>query len=106
MRWPWRCRAQKTATEPTDFPGGLPMAEIVVERNLLIPMSDGVHLAADLYRPTGDGPWPAVLNYMPYHKDGRGGRGAVEGFNRHMAARGYACLPLDIRGLGNSGGIA
>ena len=82
------------------------MAEVVVERNLLIPMSDGVHLAADLFRPAGVGKWPALLNYLPYHKDGRGGRLAVEGFNRYMAGRGYVCLTLDIRGLGNSGGVA
>jgi uncharacterized protein len=82
------------------------MTQVAVERNLLIPMSDGVRLAADLFRPAGEGRWPALLNYLPYHKDGRGGRLAVEGFNRYMASRGYACLTLDIRGLGNSGGVA
>src|SRR5204862_3285114 len=97
MRWPWWCRAPKPAT---DNPGGRHMTEVVVERNLLIPMSDGVQLAADLFHPAGAGKWPALLNYLPYHKDGRGGRLAVEGFNRHMAARGYACLTLDIRGMG------
>lgn len=82
------------------------MTEVVVERNLLIPMSDGVRLAADLYRPAGGGKSPALLNYSPYHKDGRGGRTAVDGFNRTMAAKGYACLTLDIRGLGSSEGVA
>jgi putative CocE/NonD family hydrolase len=82
------------------------MTEVVIERNLLIPMSDGVRLAADLYRPKRGGPWPALLNYTPYHKDGRGGRTAVDGFNRHMVAKGYACLTLDIRGLGSSEGVA
>ena len=82
------------------------MTELVVERNLLIPMSDGVRLAADLYRPKGSGPFPALLNYGPYHKDGRGGRTTVDAFNRHMVAKGYACLSLDIRGLGSSEGIA
>lgn len=82
------------------------MTDVVVKRNLLIPMSDGVQLAADLFLPAGEGKWPALLNYLPYHKDGRGGRLAVEGFNRHMAKRGYACLTLDIRGMGNSGGVA
>ena len=36
------------------------MTEIVIERNLLIPMSDGVRLAADLYRPKNGGPFPAT----------------------------------------------
>lgn len=78
---------------------------VVVERNLLIPLSDGVELAGDLYRPAGGGPWPATLNFIPYHKDGRGGRLDVEAVNRHFAARGYAALTVDFRGLGGSGGV-
>jgi uncharacterized protein len=82
-----------------------PESCIVVERNLLIPLPDGVHLAADLYRPTGAGCWPALLDFLPYHKDGRGGRQDVEAVNRHFAARGYAALTVDLRGLGSSGGV-
>jgi hypothetical protein len=78
---------------------------VVVERNLLIPLADGVRLAADLYRPTGSGPWPALLDFLPYHKDGRGGRLEVEAVNRHFAARGYAALTVDLRGLGGSEGV-
>src|SRR5437899_858565 len=80
------------------------MVELVSERNLLIAMADGVTLAGDVVRPAGGGKHPAILNYGPYHKDGRGGRLDVEAFNRHFAARGYAALSVDIRGLGNSGG--
>ena len=82
-----------------------PEASVVVERNLLIPLPDGAHLAADLYRPIGEGPWPAIVDYIPYHKDGRGGRLDVEAVNRYFAARGYAALTVDIRGLGSSGGV-
>lgn len=78
---------------------------VVVERNLLIPLSDGVRLAADLYRPAGTGPWPALVDFLPYHKDGRGGRLDVEAVNRHFAARGYAALTVDFRGLGSSEGV-
>ena len=78
---------------------------VAVERNLLIPLSDGVELAADLYRPTEPGRWPAILTFIPYHKDGRGGRLDVEAVNRYFAARGYAALTVDFRGLGNSGGV-
>jgi len=35
---------------------------VVIERNLLIPLPDGSHLAADLYRSASDGPWPAIVN--------------------------------------------
>ena len=64
------------------------MVELVSERNLLIAMPDGVTLAGDVVRPAGGGKHPAVLNYGPYHKDGRGGRLDVEATNRHFAARG------------------
>ena len=30
--------------------------EIVIERNLQIPLKDGAFLSADLYRPAGNGP--------------------------------------------------
>ena len=32
-------------------------------------MADGVRLAATLYLPDGDGPWPALLEALPYRKD-------------------------------------
>ncbi len=80
--------------------------ELMSERNLLIPMPDGVELAGDVIRPGGGHKGPALLNYNPYHKDGRGGRLDVEATNRHFAERGYAALTVDIRGLGNSAGRA
>ena len=77
---------------------------IIVERNLLVPMRDGVVLAADVVRPPGAQRLPAILNFGPYHKDGRGGRLSVASVHRHFAALGYACVTADLRGLGNSGG--
>lgn len=79
--------------------------DLIVERNVLIPMPDGVVLAADVTRPGGGHRHPAIVNYNPYHKDGRGGRLNVETVHRHFAARGYACVTLDFRGLGNSSGF-
>ncbi len=81
-------------------------AGVEVERNLLIPMSDGVSLAGDLFRPAGAGRFPSILTFIPYHKDGRGGRLDIEAFNRHFVALGYAALTVDFRGLGNSGGTS
>ena len=43
--------------------------EIVIERNLLIPLKDGASLSADLYRPAGNGTFPALMSFYPYHKD-------------------------------------
>jgi putative CocE/NonD family hydrolase len=77
---------------------------VTLVRNVLIPMPDGVQLAANLYRPAGEGPWPALFTYFPYHKDGIGGMGHVDGEHRYFARHGYACLTVDVRGTGNSGG--
>jgi putative CocE/NonD family hydrolase len=76
------------------------------QRNVLVPMRDGVQLAADILRPAGGSRVPALLNFGPYHKDGRGGRLAVDSVHRHFAALGYAGVSADLRGLGNSGGVS
>ena len=41
---------------------------MIVERNLAVPMRDGVLLRADVYRPKGDGRAPAVLGRTPYDR--------------------------------------
>ena len=75
-----------------------------VQRNVLIPLADGTELAGDLYLPEGDGPWPALLSYYPYHKDDVIG-GACEYARRFFTRRGYASLLVDFRGTGSSGGV-
>ena len=67
-------------------------------------MSDGVRLAASLYVPDGDGPWPAVLEALPYRKDDdtAGYRPEYE----RLAAAGYVVCRVDLRGTGSSEGIA
>lgn len=74
-----------------------------LEKNHLIPMIDGVELAADLYRPKGDGPFPTLISMFPYHKDDAG---VSENYShcQFFANNGYAHLLVDFRGLGNSGG--
>jgi len=37
--------------------------EIVIERNLLIELKDGASLSADLYRPAGNGKFPALMSF-------------------------------------------
>jgi len=75
-----------------------------VERNLLIPLSASVSLAADLYLPDAPGPFPTLVSYYPYHKDGL--IGSFFEYPRHyFAEHGYANLLVDFRGLGNSDGI-
>jgi predicted acyl esterase len=81
------------------------MDDVRIERDLRIPMPDGVHLGATLYRPRANGRHPALLQYTPYLKDGMGGRGAVEVGQIALARRGYACLSVDFRGYGESDGV-
>ena len=54
-----------------------------VERNLLVPLSDGETLAVDAYLPA-ERPSPAVVSYYPYHKDDVIG-GFFEYANRYFA---------------------
>jgi uncharacterized protein len=63
-------------------------------------MRDDVKLAADIYLPEGDGPWPVILMRTPYLKGNMArGVGAV----RYTDA-GYAFVVQDVRGTGNSEG--
>jgi len=83
-----------------------PTHEVIVERNVMVPMRDGVRLATDLYRPARDGRalpgrWPVLLNRTPYNKV-EAERGA--GFNRFFAERGYVAVIQDCRGCFRSEG--
>jgi predicted acyl esterase len=78
--------------------------ETELVKNCLIPMSDGVTLAADLYRQPVVQPVPALLSFYPYHKDDYIGC-LFEGPLCTLAQAGYASLLVDVRGTGNSGGF-
>jgi hypothetical protein len=39
---------------------------MILEKNVMVAMRDGVRLATDLYRPAGTGPFPVVLVRTPY----------------------------------------
>ncbi len=42
---------------------------ILIEKNVIVPMRDGVKLAADVYRPAEGGPFPVIIQRLPYNKD-------------------------------------
>ena len=42
---------------------------VAVERDVRIPTRDGGFVAADVYRPAGPGPFPALYAVSPYGKD-------------------------------------
>lgn len=80
----------------------LPPAEthrIMVERNLKVPMPDGVVLLADHYSPRGGVKLPTILMRCPY------GRGSLYGVSgRLLAERGFQVLIQSCRGTFGSGG--
>jgi len=74
------------------------------EANVLIPMADGVHLAARIWRPHTDRPVPAVVEYIPYRKRfGTAQRDEV--MHPYMAGHGFASIRVDLRGSGESDGV-
>jgi putative CocE/NonD family hydrolase len=73
---------------------------LTVERNVATPMRDGTILYADVYRPAGPGPFPALLTRTPYDKATTG----VAPFTIRAATAGYAVVIQDARGRFQSEG--
>ncbi len=69
-------------------------------------MADGTRLALTLYLPDApnDGPFPAVIESLPYRKDDDCTARDFSTFS-HLAARGIAGIRIDIRGTGASTGV-
>ncbi len=70
-------------------------------------MSDGVEVALTLFLPDdpSGGPWPVVLEAVPYRKDDHTAARDAQLFT-YLAARGIAGARLDVRGTGASDGVA
>jgi len=74
--------------------------------HLPIEMSDGIRLSAKVWLPedAAHNPVPGILEMIPYRKrDGTIFRD--ERMHPWIAARGYACVRVDIRGSGESEGL-
>jgi uncharacterized protein len=69
-----------------------------------ITMADGVRLAATLYLPDGEGPWPAILEALPYRKDDLTASYRTEYVR--LSEAGYVVCRADVRGTGTSEGVA
>src|SRR5215210_7165444 len=101
-----------------------------IERDVLVPMDDGIVLRCDVFRPVDPAPAPVILSYGPYAK----GLAFQEGYadqwkimarehpdvvrgssNRYQnwevvdpekwVPDGYACVRVDSRGAGRSPGV-
>jgi uncharacterized protein len=78
--------------------------DVIVRKNVPVPMRDGVNLAADIYLPAKDGKavegsFPAIMERTPYDKEGTVNQG------RYYARRGYVAVMQDVRGRFASEGI-
>jgi uncharacterized protein len=93
-----------------------PRHDIVIEKDVEIPMRSGVRLKADVYRPRRGGKVPAIINIGAYQKDKLWVPPAdlEEKPNPYMnwetvnplwwVPRGYAAVRVDTRGSGKSPG--
>ena len=82
-----------------------PTYEVFVEKDIMVPMRDGVRLATDVYRPAvngtpSDGPFPTLMERTPYDKAARG----ASDLAAYFVQRGYVMVRQDNRGRYKSEG--
>lgn len=76
-------------------PDSLPL-RVQVDKNVRIPLRDGVTLSADVWRPVAAGRFPVLLQVSYYV--------TPPGIAETMAQRGYVCVLANSRGRGGSEG--
>jgi putative CocE/NonD family hydrolase len=91
-----------STAEPGEF-------DVIVQRDVMMPMRDGVRLATDVYRPSLQGRFvsqrfPVILERTPYGKSQDGTRHASASIARMLASHGYVVVHQDTRGRGESEG--
>jgi len=85
-----------------------PTEGVKLVKNVMIPMRDGVRLAADLYMPHGEAAtrgrdrFPVVMDYIPYRKDEVN---PSYDYYSYLPKHGYIVARVDIRGTGGSEGV-
>ncbi|MDB5957499.1 CocE/NonD family hydrolase [Ramlibacter sp.] len=102
-----------------------------IDWDVPIPMSDGVAMRCDIFRPVGDGPYPVILSYGPYGKGlsfqegystawklmideypdvARGSSNKYQNWEvvdpEKWVPDGYVCIRVDSRGAGRSPGVS
>lgn len=73
------------------------MSTIHIDKNLMVPMSDGVRLATDVYRLDGAARAPVLMARTPYNKDSILSGGTNFDLFRAVQA-GYVVVVQDVRG--------
>ena len=104
------------------------MAQMTIERDVAVPMRDGLRLLANLYRPAVEDPCPVIMSVTPYGKDkgpdrvtnffmrlsgvkfGKLNCSRLTGFESpdpvYWVQQGYAVVQADVRGKYKSEGQA
>jgi uncharacterized protein len=77
-------------------------ASVRIDRDVGVPMRDGVVLRADVYRPDRAGKFPVLVFRTPY---GKHIAAKSDGMHRKAVERGYAVVLQDVRGRYASDGI-
>ncbi len=82
-------------------PGVAAPAPFVLQKDVSIPMRDGLVLRADILLPRGSGRFPTLVYRTPYNKED-----ALKGYTtfQHAVERGYAVVVEDVRGRYASAG--
>jgi len=83
---------------------------VIQEKDIQVPVRDGVKIGVRVYRPEGSGPFPALFAASPYRYDNNElpprpmflwrETGPIEWY----VEQGYAYVHADVRGTGISGG--
>ena len=81
---------------------------VQVERDVMVEVRDGIHIAVDIFRPDAPGQFPSLLSASPYNKD-LAYLPSVPTFHmretndfEYFVSRGYAYVHMDCRGTGKS----
>jgi len=82
------------------LPGAPAAAQMRSQFGVMVPMRDGIRLAADLWLPAARGRHPVLLVRTPYMKTGF----SLSEWGAYFATRGYAVVVQDTRGRGDSEG--
>lgn len=72
-------------------------ADVIVERDVAVPMRDGTVLRANVFRPAAGGPYPVLVRRTPY---GKGARVSAK-----LVSAGYIVVEQDARGRYASDGV-
>src|SRR5665647_2727553 len=107
---------------PPGYTAPIVCEKITEQRDVMVPMRDGKHLCADIYRPDMPGKFPALLAIAPHNKEYQTPEfakaaqwaqpawsrmwfgGAEGGDTDYLVRRGYVHVCANVRGTGKSGG--